>query len=1036
MSLLCGMSLPEQQLTYSDPVAYYKLNITTEDSPVIISYSNSSIKPYIYLIKYTSLSHQFLQTSHAVNDYFQPQVILNDIGDEEYYVVIQEYANEVGTYSISVTCPPTNSPTFDEQTDRVCVTGSLLSSINGMYKYDSWDSSVNSIVYYNEANQLFLSPYIDQLSSFRGYQIGDNMTEAYCNIRNSTLTTTINVIECFDSWIVNNGSLFINDLNMRLVRCTDMCFSGNYRSWLDGTYRWYKFNTMLNASIYFFVNSLSALYLFPMLNSKAEYKWVIGNDYTTARGYSYCLVENVLNLNLPENCFTWYSYNSSNWILDDTMSGVRCTTPSPTNAPNAQESISARICVSGSSVNGVYKNLGRNYFIFVHFYINAKTNRYLYYSFNNSEVNGMYEYQIIITTTDASNKSGEMYCTVYSTTDNYLFNPNDCSYKWKYWNGSQSDMISVNCDDICVSGFHHAEHNGVYQWLRFNKKFNGSVYLCRNCEADYDVYLFPWIDNGDYYWTIANDSTTLVLPHIGFPYGFCQIPWTSITLHSSYTFDVKDCSFWISYYSSSWWLDEEATVTRCLTQSPTNEPTQEPTELPTKEPTEEPTELPTSPTTEPTLLPTLKPTLSPTLPYSFPIDKSEFNVTDNYQNISCDQILSNQSNSAQSLVSYYKFNVPDTKHPDIQQQYITTCDGNSSYDTYMYIIRDYGTNAFVIEKEAANALCDAFSSQLDITLLSDGIYYVVIQGYKNTVGDFSIRMICENPSPKVSKQLVMSLVFGTFCCMLLIFIIYYVYEWKQYFTNKEISPHEHVATFSHIPGDETQEHSADSIELVGINTTEKGRVEHGHLEDEKDLYDKASDKLSDHISGDHLSIRRIETDRAFAEQLNKNEDAIQLLLKHAIQCCQDQSGFDMYQVLAVRYYDEASRITTSIKPLRKFGINIEFIMLSSCFRAAFTVVIIALTQTFGISVVVYKLIVGYFKDENDDVLCVMESQRWRDVFSLKMLSFLLSLTVSFFIVMMLEGIQHNGLYEMMETLSLKHMKRVNNISLFLIQIGQ
>eukprot|EP01084_Bolivina_argentea_P130710 230753_1 len=269
----------------------------------------------------------------------------------------------------------------------------------------------------------------------------------------------------------------------------------------------------------------------------------------------------------------------------------------------------------------------------------------------------------------------------------------------------------------------------------------------------------------------------------------------------------------------------------------------------------------------------------------------------------------------------------------------------------MYIIRDYGSNGFVMEKYSGIASCDAVSSQIDISSLPNGEYYAVIQGYKNQIGSFSVRQQCITPPPQVSKELLMGLVFGTCGCIILIFIIYYLYDWTKYIkskpTGKPVSKrkrgratHAHAPSFSAINQDDDEEHSVEMLELAGPKSPKKETAEHKEEED---------------VVETDLDIRRLETDRTLIQQLNDNEDAVQLVLKHAIQSCIDQNGFDLYQVLAVRYYNAASRKITGIKPFSKIGINIEFISLSSFSRTVFTAIIIGLTQTFGITVVVYNL---------------------------------------------------------------------------------
>eukprot|EP01084_Bolivina_argentea_P238410 400541_1 len=166
----------------------------------ISSYSNNSITPYMYLIKSESNSYHLLSETNVFNNYFSSQIIVADIEYGDYYAVVQGYFNELATFSISMTCTqpsteptsqPTSSPIFDVETDRICASGSLLSSINGIYKY--LNSTVNGIVFYNEATQLYLFPYVDELTQSSGYFIGDNTTIAYCNISKTISNATLNV---------------------------------------------------------------------------------------------------------------------------------------------------------------------------------------------------------------------------------------------------------------------------------------------------------------------------------------------------------------------------------------------------------------------------------------------------------------------------------------------------------------------------------------------------------------------------------------------------------------------------------------------------------------------------------------------------------------------------------------------------------------------------------------------------------------------------------------------------------------------------
>ena len=81
-------------------------------------------------------------------------------------------------------------------------------------------------------------------------------------------------------------------------------------------------------------------------------------------------------------------------------------------------------------------------------------------------------------------------------------------------------------------------------------------------------------------------------------------------------------------------------------------------------------------------------------------------------------------------------------------------------------------------------------------------------------------------------------------------------------------------------------------------------------------------------------------------------------------------------------------------------------------------------------------VLAFFEDAEDSIVCDMSVERWEDVFSLKVLALLLSLIVTFFIGVLLNGVRHNGLYEIMHRLELKHIKRVNNIGTWIVQLGQ
>eukprot|EP01084_Bolivina_argentea_P179112 309527_1 len=165
-----------------------------------------------------------------------------------------------------------------------------------------------------------------------------------------------------------------------------------------------------------------------------------------------------------------------------------------------------------------------------------------------------------------------------------------------------------------------------------------------------------------------------------------------------------------------------------------------PTPDPTNNPTMEPTEYPTN-------APTFNPSPSPTFEYSFPIKKSEFTILDSHKTIGCGETLFNQVNTDENLVTYYQFSITDKAYPPIV---ISTCPPNVinrsiyQYDTYLYIIQDYGKDVVILHQTDV-AGCNDKSAEIDVSSLDNGEYYVVVQGYGNEIGNFTITMQCEEP---------------------------------------------------------------------------------------------------------------------------------------------------------------------------------------------------------------------------------------------------------------------------------------------------
>eukprot|EP01084_Bolivina_argentea_P174180 301707_1 len=429
----------------------------------------------------------------------------------------------------------------------------------------------------------------------------------------------------------------------------------------------------------------------------------------------------------------------------------------------------------------------------------------------------------------------------------------------------------------------------------------------------------------------------------------------------------------------------------------------------------------------------------------------------------------NGSLSLTQQVAYFKFEITDNTYFPIL---IDQCAGVSLYDDVwqgFYMVRKTGSGNsfhmlntpfdFTNYTEQVSKYWDGYwgytcneRNHTDMypyfLILEDreqyknGEYYVVVQAPMNRpeyLRPFALRTMCAPPPEKMPETVLLLAVFGTCGILLLSFMIYYINRWKKHTKSKpqsiliptdendelqtsktstHILSHQYVNSNSSINKPDIE---MIPINELNINNKEKMEFKYGRIDGDKDIVD----------------------------QLKPNyDDVVQLVLAHAIQCCEDQSGLDIYQVLSMRYYDEESQTVRGIKPFKRCGCHVEFISISPFVKTLLIAIVAALAQTMGISIVIYKLFVSYFSDGITEDLCPMLKSRWNAVYSLKILSFLLSLIITFHISIQIDKMQHSGLYEIMSRLKLQHILRINRekhennnsnnrkIVLWLLYLGQ
>eukprot|EP01084_Bolivina_argentea_P253783 426430_1 len=219
-------------------------------------------------------------------------------------------------------------------TDKLCLTSSALSDIEGTYEYFQWDTNNNAPIYYNkEANQ-YLYPWFYS-STNRYYLISSDYTHnavsAYCHFPSTS--TIFDPNECLNEngnrWLIANP-VFVTDSTLRLVNCNDICVQGSDVTESNGVYTWLHFNTTRQTSVYESQNT--GRYVYGWIYDFGHI-WEIGTNYNNAASYSYCdtgLQDNSYVFNLDDSC-TWFSYGyfgtdgTLDWFQDNDMEVKKCS---------------------------------------------------------------------------------------------------------------------------------------------------------------------------------------------------------------------------------------------------------------------------------------------------------------------------------------------------------------------------------------------------------------------------------------------------------------------------------------------------------------------------------------------------------------------------------------------------------------------------------------------------------------------------------------------------------------------------------------
>eukprot|EP01083_Nonionella_stella_P275678 936443_1 len=259
-----------------------------------------------------------------------------------------------------------------------------------------------------------------------------------------------------------------------------------------------------------------------------------------------------------------------------------------------------KLCVNGGSsdyalsLNGEYEWSSWHSILNQSIYCDASINQYIY-----PEVIQNTYYYII------DNNVSNHYVTAYCNLGDYHisreYNIHHCLDQWHIHKNENTkhcqllhdinclnqfeydtDIIAVNCQQVCVSGSFHDFLNGEYLFHHFNSSRNSSVYKCRSCNSWSGAFLQIARYTDDYYWVVSPSYPSNSL------WSYCHLG-SDDALSSNYIADIENLEMQCVGNWYSWngdlndWAEDDTIVGRCYpTLSPTKAPTLQPTQNPTR----------------------------------------------------------------------------------------------------------------------------------------------------------------------------------------------------------------------------------------------------------------------------------------------------------------------------------------------------------------------------------------------------------------------------------------------------------------------
>eukprot|EP01084_Bolivina_argentea_P009830 18339_1 len=230
----------------------------------------------------------------------------------------------------------------------ICIEGdtALQKRMHGLYEYEGYDPIINTSYYYNSHNDLYLFPLKNASEDSIWWVLSYHYTSFDFIARSIASPNTWNVEDTLYKWQIWNNEAWVKGTIFALD-CTSVCVTGNYRSWLNGEYKWQYFNTTRNTSIYYchecaLSRYRDSQYLFGWIYDTQSHNWRIGPDPHDSSAWSGCSLGTILHSHFQIGIDRticngkWKSLNGRQWMNNPTMNVTftPCpipTTPSPTS---------------------------------------------------------------------------------------------------------------------------------------------------------------------------------------------------------------------------------------------------------------------------------------------------------------------------------------------------------------------------------------------------------------------------------------------------------------------------------------------------------------------------------------------------------------------------------------------------------------------------------------------------------------------------------------------------------------------------------